>query len=81
MPHSIAHQVSALPPVSWLFAALLSVNPIQHLLAPKTSTPTRTITAHVVRHQPHLAGAWLALPDPELDAKLLDLEALVCQLG
>src|SRR5262249_298338 len=31
---------------------------------------------HVVRHQPHLAGAWLAPPDPDLDAKLLELDRL-----
>jgi MFS family permease len=30
----IAHQIGALPPVSSLFAAILGVNPIQHLLAP-----------------------------------------------
>jgi MFS family permease len=30
----VAHQVGALPPVSSLFAAILGVNPIQHLLAP-----------------------------------------------
>ncbi len=35
---------------------------------------------HVVRHQPHLAGAWLALPDPELDAKLIELERLMRDL-
>jgi MFS family permease len=34
VPPGIAHQVGALPPVSSLFAALLGVNPIQHLLAP-----------------------------------------------
>ena len=32
--HGIAHQVGTLPPVSSLFAALLGVNPIRHLLAP-----------------------------------------------
>ena len=30
----VAHQVGALPPVASLFAAILGVNPIQHLLAP-----------------------------------------------
>ena len=30
----VAHQVSSLPPVSSLFASVLGVNPIQHLLAP-----------------------------------------------
>jgi MFS family permease len=34
VPHAIAHQVAALPPVSSLFAAILGINPIQHLLAP-----------------------------------------------
>ena len=33
MPHGIAHQVGTLPPVSSLFAALLGVNPLQHLLS------------------------------------------------
>jgi MFS family permease len=31
--HAIAHQVGTLPPVSSLFAAVLGVNPLQHLLA------------------------------------------------
>jgi MFS family permease len=30
---SVAHQVASLPPVSSLFAAVLGVNPVQHLLA------------------------------------------------
>jgi MFS family permease len=33
VPHAIAHHVAALPPVSSLFAAVLGVNPVQHLLA------------------------------------------------
>jgi MFS family permease len=33
VPHAIAHQVGTLPPVSSLFAAVLGVNPVQHLLA------------------------------------------------
>lgn len=32
--HDVAQQVSALPPVSTLFAAVLGVNPLEHLLAP-----------------------------------------------
>ncbi len=32
--NQVAHQVGALPPVASLFAAILGVNPIQHLLAP-----------------------------------------------
>jgi EmrB/QacA subfamily drug resistance transporter len=34
VPASLAHQVATLPPVSSLFASVLGVNPIQHLLAP-----------------------------------------------
>jgi MFS family permease len=32
VPHPVAHQIGGLPPVSSLFAAVLGVNPIQHLL-------------------------------------------------
>jgi MFS family permease len=34
VPHDVAAQVSELPPVSTLFAAVLGVNPLEHLLAP-----------------------------------------------
>jgi hypothetical protein len=34
VPSSVAHQVATLPPVSSLFASVLGVNPIQHLLTP-----------------------------------------------
>jgi MFS family permease len=34
VPRGVAHQVAALPPVASLFAAVLGVNPVQHLLAP-----------------------------------------------
>jgi len=34
VPQGVAHQVATLPPVSSLFASVLGVNPIQHLLAP-----------------------------------------------
>jgi hypothetical protein len=34
VPGPVAHQVATLPPVSSLFASVLGVNPIQHLLAP-----------------------------------------------
>jgi MFS family permease len=34
VPVGVAHQVATLPPVSSLFASVLGVNPIQHLLAP-----------------------------------------------
>jgi hypothetical protein len=33
VPYSVTHQVGALPPVSSLFATVLGVNPVQHLLA------------------------------------------------
>jgi MFS family permease len=33
VPAAIAHQIGALPPVSSLFATVLGVNPVQHLLA------------------------------------------------
>jgi MFS family permease len=34
VPQGIAHHLATLPPVSSLFAAVLGVNPVQHLLAP-----------------------------------------------
>jgi hypothetical protein len=34
VPNGTAHQVSQLPPVATLFAALLGYNPIQHLIGP-----------------------------------------------
>jgi len=34
VPHAVAAQVAVLPPVSTLFAAVLGVNPLEHLLAP-----------------------------------------------
>jgi MFS family permease len=34
VPQAIAHQLASLPPVSSLFASVLGVNPVQHLLAP-----------------------------------------------
>jgi MFS family permease len=46
VPHAIAHHVGTLPPVSSLFAALLGVNPLQHLLAP----------SHVLTSLPASAG-------------------------
>jgi MFS family permease len=33
VPHAVAHHIGALPPVSSLFASVLGVNPVQHLLA------------------------------------------------
>ena len=40
--NATAHQVSQLPPVSTLFAALLGYNPIQHLVGPRvlSSSPS-----------------------------------------
>ena len=38
--HAIAHQVAALPPVSSLFAAVLGVNPVRHLLEPTGALAT-----------------------------------------
>jgi MFS family permease len=32
VPHAVAHNIGTLPPVSSLFAAVLGVNPVQHLL-------------------------------------------------
>jgi MFS family permease len=58
VPQSIAHHVAALPPVSSLFAAVLGVNPLQHLLAPSrvlSSLPAaaqQTITGR--KFFPHL---------------------------
>jgi MFS family permease len=34
VPSSVAHQLASLPPVSSLFASVLGVNPIQHLVGP-----------------------------------------------
>jgi len=33
VPHAVAHQIASLPPVSSLFAAVLGVNPVEHLLS------------------------------------------------
>jgi hypothetical protein len=46
VPLATAHQVSRLPPVSTVFAALLGFNPVQHLLAP--SGVLATLPAHNV---------------------------------
>ncbi|MEA2283888.1 MAG: hypothetical protein QOK21_4495 [Solirubrobacteraceae bacterium] len=34
VPHAVAHELGSLPPVSSLFATVLGVNPVGHLLAP-----------------------------------------------
>jgi MFS family permease len=50
LPHGLAHHLSTLPPVSSLFAAVLGVNPLQHLLTASRALSTlpaaaqRTIT-------------------------------------
>ena len=45
---SVAHHVGSLPPVSSLFAALLGVNPIQHLLAPSGALSTLSASSRQV---------------------------------
>ena len=40
VPSGVAHSVAALPPVSSLFAAVLGVNPVQHLLASRHALAT-----------------------------------------
>ena len=58
VPHAVASQVAALPPVSTLFAAVLGVNPLEHLLEPTgvlghlPSENLATITGH--EFFPHL---------------------------
>jgi MFS family permease len=49
--HTVAHQVASLPPVSSLFAAILGVNPIQHLLA-----PSGTLASLPAANQQNLIG-------------------------
>ncbi|MCU1490453.1 MAG: hypothetical protein JWM85_1858, partial [Acidimicrobiaceae bacterium] len=48
VPHAVAHQVAGLPPVSSLFAAVLGVNPLQHLLAASGVLSTLSATARRV---------------------------------
>lgn len=48
MPHAIAHQVGTLPPVSSLFAAVLGVNPVQHLLAARGALSSLPATSQQV---------------------------------
>jgi MFS family permease len=58
VPHAVASQVAVLPPVSTLFAAVLGVNPLEHLLEPTgvlahlPSQNLATITGH--EFFPHL---------------------------
>ncbi len=42
---AIAHQIASLPPVSSLFAAILGVNPLQHLLAPSRALASLSASA------------------------------------
>ncbi|MFG1929725.1 MFS transporter [Mycobacterium sp. NPDC048908] len=44
VPHAVAEQVAGLPPVSTLFAAVLGVNPLEHLLEPSG------VLAHLPAH-------------------------------
>ena len=50
--HAVAQHVGSLPPVSSLFASMLGVNPLRHLLAPSgalaklSSSAQQTITGH-----------------------------------
>jgi MFS family permease len=45
VPHGIAQHVGSLPPVSSLFAAVLGVNPLQHLLGASHVLPTLPVAA------------------------------------
>jgi len=45
---AVAHHVGSLPPVASLFAALLGVNPIQHLLAPSGTLSTLSASSRNV---------------------------------
>jgi MFS family permease len=47
VPHAIAHQIGSLPPVSSLFASVLGVNPVHHVLA---STGTLATLPAASRH-------------------------------
>jgi MFS family permease len=49
--HSVAQQIGSLPPVSSLFAAVLGVNPVQHLLA-----GSHTLSALSAAHRAVLTG-------------------------
>jgi MFS family permease len=51
VPAGLAHQVGALPPVASLFAAVLGVNPVQHVLAAR-----RALSSLSAAHQRVLTG-------------------------
>jgi hypothetical protein len=61
LAHSVAHHIATLPPVSSLFASVLGVNPLRHLLA--ANHALSTLTPHAVRRItsreffPHLISA------------------------
>jgi MFS family permease len=59
--HDIAHQIGTLPPVSSLFAAVLGLNPVQHLLAPSGALASLPAASrHVLTGReffPHLISA------------------------
>jgi MFS family permease len=61
VPHAVAHHVSTLPPVSSLFAAVLGVNPLAHLLAAsRVLTRLPSATAQTITGReffPHLISA------------------------
>jgi MFS family permease/nicotinamidase-related amidase len=48
VPPGVAHQIGSLPPVSSLFAAVLGVNPVQHLLSAAGVLATLPITSQHV---------------------------------
>jgi len=48
VPHAVAAHIGALPPVSSLFAAVLGVNPVQHLLAASGVLSTLPTTSQQV---------------------------------
>jgi MFS family permease len=57
VPHAIAHQIGALPPVSSLFAAVLGVNPVQHLLASRGALATlQAASRHVLTGRAFFPG-------------------------
>ena len=62
VPHSVAAHAGSLPPVSSLFAAVLRVNPIQHLLA------AAGVLAPAARSRPARAHRPGVLPAADLTA-------------
>ena len=63
VPHAVAQQVAVLPPVSTLFAAVLGVNPLEHLLAPtgvQAHLPSENLATITGAILPHLISAPLS---------------------